>query len=160
SRGASIWGEVRGHANAYNPAHDHPDHATEAIVRAMRGALEDARMLPGCIHGISAAANGSVVNDAIEGLAIRTVFNGTSREVPVTAIKAMLGEALGAAGVLQAVDYLETMRTSVLPGISGLKQVAQELDGLNLSRQPTFVDASSGLINSIGFDGHACSLII
>jgi 3-oxoacyl-[acyl-carrier-protein] synthase II len=160
SRGASVWGEVQGHANAYNPAYDHSARSAAAIIRAMQGALEDARMAPACIDGISAAANGSVVNDENEGLAIQAVFNGGSRHIPVTAIKSMLGETLGAAGVLQIIDYLETIRTSALPGIVGLKEVAQELDGLNLCRQATCIHPTTGMINSVGFDGHACSLIL
>lgn len=160
ARDAVVLGEIRGHANAYNPCWNQPDRGPEAIVRAMGGALQDAGLSPSEIDCISAAANGSLANDRNEALAIATVFNGQSPHIPVTAIKSKLGETLGASGALQSIDFLETMRSSTLPGIAGLEQVDREAAQVNLCRQPAPVLPRSGLISSVGFDGHACSLII
>jgi 3-oxoacyl-[acyl-carrier-protein] synthase II len=162
ARGATVLGEIQGHANGYNPKWNRPDHGARGIIRAMRGALEDARLSPPEIDCISAGANGSVAGDRNEGLAIKAVFNGGSDQVPITAIKSGIGETLGAAGALQAIDLLETMCSGMLPGIAGLEQVDAELADLNLNLccEPTCVDVDSGMISSVGFDGHACSLII
>jgi 3-oxoacyl-[acyl-carrier-protein] synthase II len=159
-RGATVLGEIRGHANAYDPKWNRPGHGAGGIIRTMGGALKDARLSPREIDCISAGANGSVAGDRNEGLAIKTVFNGCSAKVPITAIKSGIGETLGAAGALQAIDLLETMCSGRLPGIAGLDQVDAELVDLNLCFEPTCVDVNSGLISSVGFDGHACSLII
>ena len=160
ARGATVLGEIRGHANCYNPKWNQPGHSARGIIRAMRGALEDARLSPPEIDYISAGANGSLAGDRNEGLAIKAVFNGQSDQVPITAIKSGIGETLGAAGALQAIDLLETMCSGTLPGIAGLEQVDAELADLNLCCKPTCVDVDSGMISSVGFDGHACSLII
>jgi 3-oxoacyl-[acyl-carrier-protein] synthase II len=159
-RGAAVLGEIRGHANAYNPAWTQNRRSPEAISRAMQGALDNARLSAAEVDCISAAANGSVAEDKTEALAISAVFNGHTNRVSLTAIKSMLGETLGAAGILQSIDFLETVRTSVLPGIAGLAQVDQELASLDFCRQPKFLNARVALINGVGFDGHACSLII
>jgi len=159
-RGAVVLGEVRGHGTSYNPLWEQVGCRSHGIVCAMRRAMEDARLSPSDIDCISASANGSVVNDENEALAIAAVFNAQSPRIPVTAIKSVLGETLGAAGALQAIDFLATTRTSLLPGIAGLGQVNPQLGNLNLCRRPAFLNVRSGLINSVGFDGHACSLIV
>ena len=158
-RGASILGEVRGHGSAYDPC-GNGECGSEAIARAMDCALNDSQLRPSEISCISASANGSVFADRNEALAVHTSFNGSGGSVPVTAIKSMLGEALGASGALQAVDLLQTMQTGVLPGIRGLQQHEPEMPKLNFCRQTKEIMGHSGLINSVGFDGNACSLVI
>ena len=160
ARGAVILGEVLGHSNAYNPKWNQAAHKADGIIRAMRGALEDALLSPQEVDCISAAANGSILGDRNEALAIKAVFNGHSEKVPITAIKSMIGETLGAAGALQAIDLLETMRDRTVPGIAHLKDVEPELASLNFCRKPEFMDTRIGLINAVGFDGHACSLLL
>jgi len=158
-RGASILGEIRGHGSAYDPG-GNGECGPEAIARAMDFALNDSRIRPSEINCISASANGSVFADRNEALAIHATFNGSGGSVPVTAVKSMLGEALGASGALQVVDLLQTMQTGVLPGIRGLEQHEPEMPKLNFCRQKQNITGHSGLINSVGFDGNACSLVI
>ncbi|PYP90396.1 MAG: hypothetical protein DMG65_11820 [Candidatus Angelobacter sp. Gp1-AA117] len=158
-RGASILGEIRGHGSAYDPA-GNVECGTETITRAMNSALHDSGILSAEIGCISASGNGSVAADRNEAVAIHAAFNGSGDAVPVTAIKSMVGEALGASGALQAVDLLQTMQTGVLPGIRGLEQPGPEIPALNLCRDKQEITAGFGLINSVGFDGNACSLVI
>src|SRR5579871_1487586 len=160
TRGAVILGEVLGHSNAYNPRWKQAAHEADAVIRSMRGALEDARLSPQEVDCISAAANGSIPGDRNEALAIKAVFNGHGEKVLITAIKSMIGETLGAGGALQAIDLLETMRDHAVPGIAHLKNVEPEFASLNFCRKPEFIDTRIGLINAVGFDGHACSLLL
>jgi len=159
SRGAAILGEIRGHANVYDP-NGQRNCGPETIARAMGAALVDSGMLPSDVGCISASANGSVLADKNEALAVKTLFNGSGASIPITAIKSMVGESLGGAGAIQAVDLLETIRTHALPGIRGLEQPGPELPELNFCRRRHNTDIRSGLINSIGFDGNTCSLVI
>jgi 3-oxoacyl-(acyl-carrier-protein) synthase len=159
-RGAYVLGEVRGHANGYNPKWKQSGYGACGIIRAMRGAMRESRSSPSDIDYITASANGSVVGDRNEGLAIKTVFDGCCDRVQISAIKSNIGETLGAAGVLQAIDLLEAMKSGTISGIAGLGQVDPELSSLNLCRDSAFVDVQTGMINSVGFDGHACSVII
>lgn len=159
-RGASILGEIRGYGSTYNPGRNNGSSGTDAIVRAIGAASEDAGMTLPDIDCISASANGSIRSDKDEALAIKTLWNGGHSLIPVTAIKSMIGETLGASGALQAVDLLETMRTGALPGIPDFERFEPELPSLNVSCRQRPVDARCGLVNSIGFDGNACSLVI
>jgi len=158
SRGANILGEINGHANAFNPIYYKQYHEPDAIARAMRSALADGGLVASEVDFISASANGSTLADEHEARAIGAVFSGC--QVPVVAIKSMLGESLGASGVLQAVDLIETLRTGLLPGILGLESADPQMPALDFCRNTRSSHIRSGLINSVGFDGHACSLLI
>lgn len=158
-RGASILGEIRGHGSAYDPSSDGAC-GPETVERAMSSALGDGGIRPDEVSCISASANGSVFADRNEALAIRAAFNGSGDVVPVTAIKSMVGEALGASGALQTVALLESMQTGVLPGIRGLEQTGPEIPALNLCRRKQDIQPGFGLVNSVGFDGNACSLVV
>jgi 3-oxoacyl-(acyl-carrier-protein) synthase len=79
--------------------------------------------------------------------------------VPVTAVKALLGEALGAAGALAAIDALATWRDGRLPGIPGLEAEA----GLPLAvgRESREVRREGlALLSARAFDGGAAALLL
>lgn len=160
ARGASILGEIRGYASTYNPVSSLPGSGTDAVVRAIKAATEDAGLSPAEVDCVSASANGSVKYDRDEAFAIKSLWDGYGSDIPVTAIKSMTGETLGASGVLQAIDLLETMRTEELPGIAGLNQFEPDLQELDYCLQSRPLRVRSGLVNSIGFDGNACALLI
>jgi 3-oxoacyl-[acyl-carrier-protein] synthase II len=160
ARGATILGEIQGHGNAYAVSNTPPNPGPSAIVRAMTAAIADAGLSPLDIDCISASANGSVETDRQEAFAIHELLNGCAAEVPVTALKSVVGEALGATGALQAIDVVETLRTQLLPGIRGLEESDPWLPALNLCRRSQTLRARRGLITSVGFDGNVCALVI
>jgi 3-oxoacyl-[acyl-carrier-protein] synthase II len=160
ARGATVLGEIRGHGIAHDPDGGLPEHGAAAIVRAMRVAMADAGLSPEGVDCISASANGSVAADRNEALAIHSVFNGRGSEIPVTAIKSMTGETLGATGALQLIDLVETVRTSVLPPIRGLEQSDPALPALNFCRKRQDIRVRSGLVSSVGIDGNVCALLL
>ena len=160
ARGARILGEIQGHGNAYAFDNAMPNPGPSAIARAMTAAITDAGLSPRDIDCISASANGSVEADQQEAFAIHGLFNGRAAEVPVTALKSVVGEALGATGALQAIDVVETIRTQRLPGICGLKEIDPSLPALNFCRGSQNLRVRHGLITSVGFDGSVCALVI
>lgn len=159
ARGARILGEIRGHASAYAPVEDR-EKTVRSIARTMKEAIRDSGGSARQISCISASANGSVQADHDEAVAIQSLFNGDGHNIPVTAIKSMLGETLGAAGALQAVDLVETMRHGSLPGIRGLESKDPRLPDLDFCRESRGISGTLGLINSIGLDGNCCSLLV
>jgi len=160
-RGARIFGEIKGRGSSYDCSRGrNGSDAVEAIASAIRQALSDAFLLPHEIDCLSASANGSQVGDRREAEGVFTGLSGQTHRLPVTAIKSMLGETLGASGPMQAVALLETMRDRVLPGIPQLKEIEHGFP-LEMARSESReTDVTHGLINSIGLDGHCCSLII
>jgi len=161
ARGAHVIAEVTGHGSAYDLARGTvSQHAVDAIARAMRLALQDAQMDPRDIACLSASANGSVLADRHEAQAIATVFQEGAHDLPVTAVKSMLGETLGASGALQTVALLAAMRDDVLPGIRHLEQVEEDFPLHRAGPCNQHVHLRNGLMNSVGLDGNCCALVI
>lgn len=159
-RGAQVLAEVKGHGCAYDYSRGVQQSAVEAIARSMQCALDDAGMLPHESQCLSASANGSVKGDRHEAEAIVAAFNGNSHRLAVTAIKSMLGETLGASGAMQVVDMVETMRDGVLPGTAHLEETDDDFPLPWVSTVRRKIDPRNGLVNSVGLDGHCCSLVL
>ena len=161
ARGARVLGEIKGHGSGLDGSRGKDGgKAVRAIQRSMQEALDDARLSPGQIDCLSASANGSVMGDQFEAQAIEAVFNGRAGSLPITAIKSMLGETLGASGAMQAVAILEAMRNNQLPGIRQLEELGAGLPLRKASADNREAEISYSLINSIGFDWHCCSLVL
>lgn len=158
-RGAAVLAEVLGHGSAFDAAGNESGAAT-AVARAVRLALEDAALSPGDVDALSAAANGGVTGDRAEARGVAEAFGRRAAELPVTAVKSMLGEALGASGGLQAVAALGTLRHGVLPGILGLDEVEPGLPLPGVSTASREVAARRILLTALSADGHACAVLL
>jgi len=160
-RGARVLAEITGHGFGYDCSQGEDGAAAaEAIEIAIRHALHDAFIGPHEVDCLSASANGSYAGDRQEAQGIFAGLNSQTHQLPVTAIKSMLGETLGASGPTQVIDLLETMRDGVLPGIQNLREVDEDLPLDLVTSENKEIDLQVGLINSIGFDGHCCSLVL
>jgi 3-oxoacyl-[acyl-carrier-protein] synthase II len=160
-RGANLLAEIKGYGNGFDSSRGSDEEKSiAAMTRTMKQALQTANIAPREIDCISASANGNRTKDRHEAFAIKTVFNGSSSRLPVTAIKSMLGETLGAGGAIQTAAMLAAMRDGNLSGVVRLEQIEEELPTQNVSAQSTKVDVRLCQINSIGFEGNSCSLIM
>lgn len=159
-RGAKVLAEVKGHGCAYDSSRGDDERAVSVIAASMRRALDEAELLPSEIDCLSASANGSIKGDRHEAQAIVATFNGNSHRLPVTAIKSMLGETLGASGAMQALDLVQTMRDGFLPGTINLTEAEEDFPLPFLSTVRRKIDPRNGLVNSVGLDGHCCSLVL
>jgi len=162
ARGARIAAWLLGHGSAFDPSRGRdPERAAAAAARSMRLALADAGVEPGEIGAVSAAGSGSVAGDRCEARALAAVFGGRAAGLPVTAVKSMLGEALGASAAFQAVALIEALGRGVLPGIRGLEEPE---DGLPLGAAHAAArpldGGAVGLVHAVGLDGHHASLVL
>ncbi len=109
---------------------------------------------------MSVSASGSVAGDRAEaaGLAVALGYFGTG--VPVTAIKSMLGEALGASGGFQAVAMLGTLRDGLLPGIRGLERTEEGFPLTGAAAGTRRVAVRRALLTALSADGHACAVVL
>lgn len=161
ARGARVLAEVCGCGCGYDSSRGRDERRSlGAIEHAMRFATYEAMLRNYEVDCLSASANGSPRGDRHEALAAAEVFGEHTRTMPATAVKALLGETLGASGAMQVVAAIETMRDGRLPGVPQLEEVEEGFP-LSLSRHTRQgVDAGNVLVNSVGFDGHCCSLLL
>jgi len=100
-----------------------PSRDGSGLAQAIRVALNSAKLSPNEIDFIHAHGTGTSYNDAMESLALKTIFGGTSP--PVSASKGMLGHTLGAAGVIETICCALAMEENFLPGTPRLTVAAE-----------------------------------
>jgi 3-oxoacyl-[acyl-carrier-protein] synthase II len=160
-RGARVLAEVSGAGCGYDSSRGRDERkAVASIAHAMRFALYEAMLRAYEVEAFSASANGSPGGDRREALAVAEVFGDHAQTMPVAAVKSMLGETLGASGAMQVVAALETMRDGRLPGIPQLEEVEEDFPLALAGPARQEDDVSNVLVNSVGLDGHSCSLLL
>jgi 3-oxoacyl-[acyl-carrier-protein] synthase II len=156
ARNAPILARVLGFGNSYDPAARAQPAATPgALAGAIRRALADANVLPEDIGVVVSSASGSPLLDAREAAGIAAALGGS---VPVTAIKSMTGETLGASGALQALTAIESLRTGTLPGVAGLTQLDPAI-ALNVVSDARAHRATHALVTAIAPEGNCCAAL-
>ncbi|MCK8786420.1 beta-ketoacyl-ACP synthase [Roseomonas sp. NAR14] len=114
ARGARVLGLLLGcgeRADSFHRTRSNPDGG--AIIGAMRNALADAGLAPSDIGYVNAHGTGTPENDKMETLGMRAVFGEAAP--PISSNKSMIGHTLSAAGAVEAVFSLLTIREGRLP---------------------------------------------
>lgn len=158
ARGVEPMVEVAGFGNAHD-AHAVAEFRVraEGAIEAIEQALEQAGVTAEDVGAIVASATGSRAGDAMEAHALRHVFGGRLKEIPVTAPKAALGEAMGASGaLLAAVGALAAMRGSLAP-TAGFTGSEYELK-MSVDAQP--LAGGAVLVNCFGCDGNNAAMVL
>lgn len=109
------WGSSNDANHLTGPSRD-----GSGLVLAIRRALERAGLGPESIDLIHLHGTGTLYNDAMESLAVRTVFGDAAP--PVCSSKAILGHTLGAAGVLESILCWIALNENLIPGTPGLRE--------------------------------------
>ena len=152
ARGAPILAEVRGFgmsADAGDPVAPDQDGAE----RAMRAALEDAGANPDDIAYINAHGTATVLNDTTETRAIRGVFGAHADRLAISSNKAVLGHSLGAAGALEAVATVMTLKSQVAPPTANYEEPDPDCDLDVIPNVARDMKIDAALSNSFAFGG-------
>ena len=100
-RDAPIYGEVLGYGStcdAYHRVAIMPDGKQSS--RALHLALKDAKINKDQVDYINFHGTSTIVNDKVETLAVKNLFNSLSQKIPVSSTKSMTGHPQGASGAL------------------------------------------------------------
>lgn len=159
-RGVTIYGEVIGFGMSGDAFHmTAPPADGEGAARCMRIALQDAGINPQDVDYINAHGTSTPLGDLAETIAVKTAFGAYAYQVPVSSTKSMTGHLLGAAGGVEAIFSLLSIRDGVLPATINLEQPGK---GCDLDYVPnTARDAEVNIVvsNSFGFGGTNGSVI-
>ncbi len=159
-RGARIYGEVVGYgstADAYRITDIHPE--GRGAVACIRMALRDAGLNPEDIQYINAHGTSTEVNDKVETSAIRQTFGSAAYKTPVSSIKSMMGHLIAAAGSVEAITCLLTIRDGVLPPTINYRTPDPDCDLDYVPNEARETPVRRALSNSFGFGGQNVSLI-
>lgn len=160
TRGATILGRILGSGVSFDPTRGASEaSAMEATARALDLALAASKANLDDVGAISASANGGRF-DEIEARALAGALGQRAELIPVMAVKASLGETLGAAGALQAVAALEALRAGEAPGVRGLERLPADfpLPRAGIDTRP--IERPTVMLDAVGLDGHRCALLM
>ncbi len=159
-RGAHIICEVASYAANDDAYHiSAPAEGGAGAAKAMKRALEKGNLKPEEVDYINAHGTSTLLNDAAETTAIKTVFGEHAYNIPISSTKSMVGHLLGAAGAVEAVATVKTVETGwIHPTINyEYPDPACDLDYVpNKARQK---DVRVAMSNSFGFGGHNAIVI-
>jgi 3-oxoacyl-[acyl-carrier-protein] synthase II len=116
ARGATILGVMEGCgevADGFHRTRSSPD--GKPIIACMRNALADAGLEPDAVDYINAHGTGTPENDKMEWVGVSAVFGERAGSIPMSSNKSMIGHSLTAAGTVEAIFSLLTIRNGLLP---------------------------------------------
>ena len=161
ARGVEILAELVGYGATADASHiTLPAPGGIGAVRAARRALEKAGLGPDDIDHVNAHATSTPEGDKAELQAIRSIFGKGAGRVAITANKSMVGHALGAAGAIEAITTVMSIREGCIPPTVNLSDPDPEAAGLDLTPNVAATrEIRAALSNSFGFGGQNTALI-
>ena len=161
ARGASILAEFVGYGASGDAYHiTAPEPSGQGAQIAMRAAMEDAGVQPTEVDYINAHGTSTPHNDAMETLAIKSLFGDHAYEMVVGSTKSMVGHLLGAAGATEAVICAMVTREGKIPPTINFSEADPDCDLNYAHNQMVERPVSLALSNSFGFGGHNVSLLL
>ncbi len=165
SRGATIYAELVGGgmaADAYHLTGTAPDGVGAML--GMQKALKDAGIHPQQIDYINAHATSTAIGDASELEGISRVFadiNVSGHQVYISATKSMTGHLLGAAGAIESIISVLSVKNDRIPATINLENMDVSLaPGLQIvAGKSISTPVHYALNNTFGFGGHTASSI-
>ncbi|MCX5865982.1 MAG: beta-ketoacyl-ACP synthase II [Proteobacteria bacterium] len=158
-RGAKIYAELIGYGATCDAFHlSSPNPSGEGAARAMKAALKEGASRNGIkIKYINAHGTSTPTGDAIETRAIREVFGSASEGLMVSATKSMTGHLLGAAGGVEAIFTVLTIKEGRVPPTINYRNPDPECDLDYVPNEARQARVEAALSNSFGFGGtNAC----
>jgi 3-oxoacyl-[acyl-carrier-protein] synthase II len=166
-RGAQILGSVIGYGSTSDAFHlTAPEPTGGPASRAIELALADADITPEGLDYVNAHGTSTQLNDAAETAALkRALGDEQAKRVPISSTKSAIGHLLGAAGAVEAVATLETLRTRVIPPTLGYEVPDPELDLDYVPGEARPLVLGNGrppvaISNSFAFGGHNVALVL
>jgi len=159
-RNAQIHCEIAGYAltsEGYNIMAPMKD--GEGMAATIEKALQNAGVDKNEVDYINAHGTSTELNDRYETLAIKRVFGEKAYHIPVSSSKSMIGHTIGAAGAIEGIITVLSLKNNTLTPTINYTDPDPDLDldyVPNVSRQK---DIRIALSNSFGFGGHNATLV-
>jgi 3-oxoacyl-[acyl-carrier-protein] synthase II len=159
-RGASIYGEVIGFGMSADAYHmTAPPEDGEGAARCMRIAMNNAGVNPDEVDYINAHGTSTPLGDLAETTATKTIFGDAAYKLAISSTKSMTGHLLGAAGGVEAIFTLLSIRDGIIPPTINLDKPSPDCDLDYVPNTAREADVNVAISNSFGFGGTNGSLV-
>ena len=159
-RGAKIYAEVIGFGMSADAYHmTAPPDDGEGAARCMRIAMDDAGVSTQDVDYINAHGTSTPLGDLAETIATKTIFGDRAYELAISSTKSMTGHLLGAAGGIEAIFSVLSIRDGIIPPTINLKNPSADCDLDYVPNTARETDVNIAISNSFGFGGTNGSLV-
>jgi 3-oxoacyl-[acyl-carrier-protein] synthase II len=161
ARGATILGVVEGcgeMADSFHRTRSSPDGAP--IIGCIKNALEDAGVTPADVQYVNAHGTSTPENDKMEYVGLAAVFGDHLAKVAVSSNKSMIGHTLSAAGAIEAVFTLMTIRKGVIPPTINHGEADPSIKMDVVPNKAREAQVTRAISNSFGFGGQNVCLVL
>jgi 3-oxoacyl-[acyl-carrier-protein] synthase II len=160
-RGAKIYCELTGYGLSADAHHmTAPPEDGEGAARAMKIALDHAKLSPSDVDYINAHATSTGLGDIAETKAIKMVFGDElAKKVSISATKSMTGHLLGGAGAVEMAACAMSIRDGIIPPTINLEHPDELCDLDYTANKAKEKKVRVTLNNSFGFGGHNATLV-
>ena len=161
ARSANIYAEVSGFGMSSDAFHmTAPAEDGKGAKQAMISALKDADLDSSKIDYINAHGTSTPLGDIIEANAIADIFSTSKEQIAVSSTKSMTGHLLGAAGAIESIFSILSLRDNRLPPTINLDNLDADAPKLNyVANESQEKEINYVLNNSFGFGGTNASLV-
>lgn len=162
ARGAKIYAEFVGgglSSDAYHMTAPHPEGI--GVVAVMENCLQNAGLKPEDVDAINTHGTSTPLGDVAELKAISKVFGEHAKTININSTKSMTGHLLGAAGAIEAISSILSMKHGIVPPTINHEHKDENIDPeLNLTlNKAQKREVNVAMSNTFGFGGHnACVL--
>lgn len=153
-RGATIYAEVLGYGasdDGYHPIAPEPEGRGAAY--AMKLALQEGGIQPEQVDYVNAHAASTPLGDKAETLAIKKTLGDQARKIAVSSSKSMIGHLMGAAGAVEAMATILTIRDQHVHPTINYNTPDPDCDLDYVPNTGRAMDVNIALSNSIGLGG-------
>ena len=162
ARGAKIYAELIGaglSADAFHITAPHPEGL--GAIAVMNNCINDARVNPNKVDTINMHGTSTPLGDVAETMALSSVFGEHLYEMNINSTKSMTGHLLGAAGAVEAISSILSIKNNIVPPTINFETADEKIDSkinftFNTAQKRTVDYAMS---NTFGFGGHNACLM-
>ena len=160
ARGAKIYAELAGYGLSGDAYHvTAPSEDGDGAFRAMKAALKRAGLAHDEVDYVNAHGTSTPRGDEIELNAVKRVFQSHAYNISMSSTKSAIGHLLGAAGAVEAIFSILSMRDFVVPPTLNLDNPAEGCDIDLVPHKAKERSVKTVMSNSFGFGGTNATLI-
>ncbi len=152
ARGAEIFAEVAGFAMSSDAA-DIVMPSKQGAARAIKGALDDARINSEDVGYINAHGTGTAANDKTECAAVSDVFGPHADKLMISSTKSMHGHLIGGTGAVELLACIMALRDGIIAPTIGYEEPDPECALDVVPNEAREADVNVALSNAFAFGG-------
>ena len=162
NRGAKIYAELIGgglSCDAYHMTAPHPD--GRGAIKVMKNCLDDANVKTSEVDLINMHGTSTPLGDVAESKAVKEVFQDDAYKLNINSTKSMTGHLLGAAGAVEAISCILSMKHGIIPPTINHFNDDDAIDSkLNFTfSSPQKRSVNIAMSHTFGFGGHNACVI-